>query len=136
MNAKHITPILNVSNIPQSFLWFETLGWSQEWSWGTPPSFGAVSSGQCEIFLCENAQGGKGKSTNLKTFGPGSNEAEEKAVWMSIWVENVDTVHAHCLKHKIEITWPPTDMSWNVREMHMRHPDGHVFRISQANEAG
>jgi hypothetical protein len=22
-------------------------------------------------------------------------------------------------------------MPWGVREMHVRHPDGHVFRVSQ-----
>jgi hypothetical protein len=26
-------------------------------------------------------------------------------------------------------------MPWGVREMHVRHPDGHVFRISQGIEA-
>ena len=26
---------------------------------------------------------------------------------------------------------PPTDELWNVREMHVRHPDCHVFRISK-----
>jgi hypothetical protein len=25
-------------------------------------------------------------------------------------------------------------MPWNVREMHVRHPDGHIFRFSQAIE--
>jgi len=25
-------------------------------------------------------------------------------------------------------------MPWNVREMHLRHPDGHVFRISRGFE--
>jgi hypothetical protein len=25
-------------------------------------------------------------------------------------------------------------MPWGVREMHVRHPDGHVFRISQEIE--
>jgi hypothetical protein len=25
-------------------------------------------------------------------------------------------------------------MPWNVREMHVRHPDGHVFRISCGTE--
>jgi hypothetical protein len=29
---------------------------------------------------------------------------------------------------------PPTDMPWNVREMHVRHPDGHVFRIGRELE--
>jgi len=32
------------------------------------------------------------------------------------------------------VTWPPTDMPWNVREMQVRHPDGHVFRISRGLE--
>jgi hypothetical protein len=32
------------------------------------------------------------------------------------------------------VTWPPTDQAWTVREMHVRHPDGHVFRISQSLE--
>jgi hypothetical protein len=34
----------------------------------------------------------------------------------------------------LEVTWPPTDMPWNAREMHVRHPDGHVFRVSQGIE--
>lgn len=34
----------------------------------------------------------------------------------------------------IEITWPPTNMEWGVREMHIRHLDGHVFRISRGIE--
>jgi hypothetical protein len=25
-------------------------------------------------------------------------------------------------------------MPWHVREMHLRHPDGHVFRVSQGLE--
>ena len=34
----------------------------------------------------------------------------------------------------LDVTFPPTDMPWNVREMHIRHPDGHVFRISKGFE--
>ena len=53
---------------------------------------------------------------------------------MSIWVDDVDAVHQRCLEQGLEVTWPPTDMPWNVREMHVRHPDGHVFRISRGIE--
>jgi hypothetical protein len=35
------------------------------------------------------------------------------------------------LAQGIEVAWPPTDMPWSVREMHVRHPDGHVFRVSK-----
>lgn len=55
MLAKQLTPILNVSDIQQSFSRFEKLGWKKSWEWGTPPNFGGVCSGECEILLCENA---------------------------------------------------------------------------------
>jgi hypothetical protein len=58
-----LTPILNVSNIQESFAWFERLGWEKGWDWGDPPTFGGVRSGDVEIFLCQNAQGGRGRST-------------------------------------------------------------------------
>ena len=134
MLAKRLTPILNVSNIQESFAWFEKLGWKKAWDWGTPADFGGVCSGEYEIFLCENAQGSRGKSSLQKTFGPEGDDSADKGVWMMIWVDDVDAVHQHCLDEGLEVTWPPTDMPWNVREMHVRHPDGHVFRIGRGIE--
>ena len=131
MEAKGITPILNVSNMAQSFEWFGKLGWKKLWAWGEPPGFGAVGSGKCEIFLCLNGQGGRGRSPVTATFGPGGDESADKGAWMSIWVEDVDAVHRECVANGIEVAFPPTDMEWNVREMHVRHPDGHVFRIGR-----
>jgi uncharacterized glyoxalase superfamily protein PhnB len=134
MEAKGLTPILNVSNIQESFGWFEKLGWTKAWDWGTPPTFGSVCSGNCEIFLCENAQGGRGKSSLNVTAGSFEAESADKGVWMSVWVDDVDVIYQHCLNRGIEVTYPPTDEPWNVREMHVRHPDGHVFRISHGFE--
>ena len=68
MNAKAVTPILNVSDMAASFTWFAGWGWQKLWDWGTPPTFGAVGSGEVEIFLCYGAQGGRGKGTNTTTF--------------------------------------------------------------------
>lgn len=130
--AKGLTPILNVSDIQDSFAWFEKLGWKKHWEWGSPPRFGAVESGSCEIFLCQDGQGGRGKSALSTTEGFA--ESADKGVWMTIWVDDVDAVHRHCLEQQIEITSPPSDKPWNVREMHVRHPDGHVFRISKGFE--
>lgn len=134
MHAKRLTPILNVSNIKESFAWFEKLGWKKGWDWGDPPTFGGVCSGECEIFLCQDGQGGRGRGDSDNTFGNEDNEKTDKGVWMSIWVDDVDAVHENCVKQGLEITWPPTDMPWSVREMHVRHPDGHVFRVSQGLE--
>ncbi len=129
MLAHGVTPILNVSNIVDSFDWFERLGWEKAWDWGTPPTFGGVKSGRAEIFLCLDGQGGRGKSDFPTTSG--ANEAADKGVWMSVWVDDVDSIYAECIAHGIDVTMPPTDQPWNVREMHVRHPDGHVFRISR-----
>lgn len=131
MLAKGVTPILNVSNIRESFAWFEKFGWKRGWDWGNPPTFGGVFSGKCEIFLCQNGQGGRGKSAQKTTGGAGRADEVEMGVWMSIWVDDVDAIHKHCVEQGLEVTWPPTDEPWGVREMHVRHPDGHIFRVSK-----
>jgi catechol 2,3-dioxygenase-like lactoylglutathione lyase family enzyme len=131
MHAKGLTPILNVSDLAQSFAWFERLGWKKLWDWGDPPGFGAVGSGECEIFLCQGAQGGRGHGGVSSTFGEDGSVTADQGVWMSAWVDDVDAVHRHCQAQGLEVAFPPTDMPWGVREKHVRHPDGHVFRISQ-----
>lgn len=134
MDAHGITPILNVSDINASFAWFEKWGWKKRWDWGSPPTFGAVGSGTCQIFLCQGAQGGRGRGSNTTTFQKDGDEAADKGVWMSVWVEDVDKVHEESIKADLEVMFPPTDMPWHVREMHVRHPDGHVFRIGRGIE--
>jgi len=131
MIAHGLTPILNVSNFAESVEWFEKLGWAKSWDWGDPPGFGGVCSGVCQIFLCEGGQGGRGRGDHKMTFGPTGDQTGDKGSWMSIWVDDVDAVYQRCLDQGLDVTWPPTDMEWNVREMHVRHPDGHVFRISR-----
>lgn len=135
MFAHALTPILNVSSLDASFAWFAKLGWRKHWDWGDPPTFGAVRSGQCEIFLCRDGQGGRGRGANTATFGPDGDQAADRGVWMSVWVDDVDEVDRICSAEGIEVTFPPTDMPWGVRELHVRHPDGHVFRVSRGSNS-
>jgi catechol 2,3-dioxygenase-like lactoylglutathione lyase family enzyme len=134
MLAKKLTPILNVSNIRESFEWFEKLGWKKGWDWGDPPDFGGVFSGEFEIFLCENGQGGRGKGDAAATLGTEADSWADKGSWLCILVDDVDAVYQQCLAQGLEVTRPPTDMPWHLREMHVRHPDGHVFRIGHSLE--
>lgn len=56
---------------------------------------------------------------------------------MTWWVESpahVDQAHAVALENGVIVSLPPTDMLWNVRECHIRHPDGHTMRISAGVE--
>lgn len=130
MALEGITPILNVSSIPASIAWFEKLGWQRGFTWPegeADPGFGSVCSGKVEIFLCRGAQGSRG--TIMPRF-PGDDEID--GVWMSWWVASpaaVDEMHSLARSHGMTVTQPPTDEPWGVREFHLRHPDGHTFRV-------
>lgn len=145
MGVKCVTPVLNVSSIGKSFLWFEALGWQRGFSWNQAgligegsraaeanehgeAGFGSVCSGEATIFLCRGAQGSRG--TIMPKF-PGDDETD--GVWMSWWMESpaeVDRLHALARDSGMIVTYPPTDEPWGVHEFHLRHPDGHMFRVS------
>jgi hypothetical protein len=131
MQARHMVPILNVSDLPSTFDWFARLGWQKAWDWcpagSTSATFGAVSSGHFEIFVCRDGQGGRGRDGGIGGDGQG--------VWLSIWVDDVDAVYAECQRAAIEVLREPQDEPWGVRELLIRHPDGHVFRIGTSLEA-
>ncbi|MEQ1753293.1 MAG: VOC family protein [Micropepsaceae bacterium] len=130
MSVQAITPILNVSSVTDSIDWFEKLGWGRGFTWPAndgAPGFGSVRSGDVEIFLCRGAQGSRG--TIMPRF-PGDDETD--GVWMSWWVASpdvVDVMHTTALSLGMIVTHPPTNESWGVREFHLRHPDGHTFRV-------
>jgi len=41
-----------------------------------------------------------------------------------------EALHATALERGFQIAMPPTDEPRGVRELHLRHPDRHVFRVS------
>ena len=135
MKVEQVVPILNVTDVEASVAWFGKLGWKPGFQWrgreGGPIDFGAVVAGDLEIFLCRDGQGGRGRGENRSTRA-GAEQQADKGVWVAIWVDDVDAVHERALAEGLEITHPPTDEPWNVREFHVRHPDGHVFRISRS----
>jgi uncharacterized glyoxalase superfamily protein PhnB len=52
--------------------------------------------------------------------------------WLSWWLKNpaeVDALHESALEHGMNVTYPPTRESWGVYEFHLRHPEGHTFRV-------
>lgn len=145
MSVQSVTPVLNVSSIGDSFAWFETLGWNRGFSWNQggmigsganalganengPASFGSVCSYHATIFLCHGGQGARG--TILPRF-PGDEMTD--GVWMSWWMDSpadVDALHQTAVDYGMTVSCPPADKPWGVREFHLRHPDGHMFRVS------
>lgn len=144
MSVHAITPVLNVSNIGASFGWFESLGWRRGFSWNQggfigegdaalganehgEAGFGSVCSGHATIFLCAGGQGSRG---GVSPGFPGDTSTD--GVWMSWWMESpeeVDALFVVAQELGMSISRPPADEPWNMREFHLRHPDGHTFRV-------
>ena len=102
--------------------------------WTSGAGFGAIRCGAAEIFLCRDAQGGRG---GPPPRFPG--DEQTGGVWMTWWLEtqaHVDEAHALAERRGLEVTWPPTDEPWGVREFHLRHPDGHTFRVASGLPEG
>jgi uncharacterized glyoxalase superfamily protein PhnB len=131
VTVHRVTPILNVADVSASIAWFEQLGWecSLEWSdeQGAELGFGGVSNGAGEIFLCRGAQGSQGTRPSAGPFDEGTG-----GVWMSWFlgsVAEVDALHARAVQLGLDVAMEPTDEPWGIREFHLRHPDGHTFRV-------
>ena len=104
-------PILNVKNVPASIAYYvEKLGFEKEWDWGEPATFGCVKHDGVQIFLCEGAQGSPG-------------------TWISIFVRDVDALHADYEKRGAIIKQKPTNFPWGIREMNVADLDGHRLRM-------
>src|SRR5580765_6909638 len=129
MTVRSVTPILNVSDVRGSLAWFESLGWETTFVWeeDDEPGFAGTGSGDAEIFLCRDGQGSQGTHAPAFPF-----DETTGGVWMSWFLatpEEVDAMHALCVELDLEVPMPPTDEPWGVREFHLRHPDGHTFRV-------
>jgi len=85
--------------------------------------------GDANIFLCHGGQGSRG---TIQPQFPGDDATD--GVWMSWWMDggtaDVDALYALAVERGLHVTMPPRDEPWGVREFHLRHPDGHMFRIS------
>jgi len=86
-----ITPILNVSDMGKSLDYYvKALGFTIAWQWGEPTGFACVKRDDVEIFMCEGAQGGG-------------------ACWMSIFVDDVDSLYKDFRASGANIIQPPTN---------------------------
>jgi catechol 2,3-dioxygenase-like lactoylglutathione lyase family enzyme len=101
-------PIFAARDVAAAQAWYrDVLGLGVNWIW--KGDFGSVGMDHVELFLYESA--------------------EPQPGMCSIFVDDVDVVHAHAAEHGAEIVNPLENKPWNVREFSVRDPDGNVLRI-------
>lgn len=109
-------PILAVDHVPTSIGYYtEILGFKVKWEWGDPPEFAAIERGKVTFFLCEQCQGQSG-------------------TWVSVFVDDVDTLYDDYVETGAKIKREPTDEPWGIREMQVQDLDGHVLRFGSTTK--
>ena len=104
-------PIFSVRDLRTSQRYYrDVLGFHVEWDYGEPADFGAVKRGSMVIFQCQGCQGNAG-------------------AWAMTFTKDVDKLHKEFVGKQAIIKMPPTNMEWNLREMHVADPDGNVIRF-------
>lgn len=91
------------------------LGFEEKWEWQDPPPFGGVVKNDVELFFCEKGQGHPG-------------------TWLSIVVDNVDAYYESIKDKGAKIISAPESQKWNMREMLVEDPDGHIIRFGHRIE--
>ena len=109
-------PIIRVESLKAAPAYYrDKMGFKVDWDHGDPPNFGSVSRGEFVLFMCEQCQSSAG-------------------AWSMTFVHDVDKLYADLQKRGAIIKMPPTDMPWELREMHVADPDGNVIRFGSSIE--
>lgn len=111
MKFEKSNPILYSSDVNRSIRYYtEILGFENSWVWGNPTDFGGIVKDDVEIFFCLNGQGSEG-------------------TWLAIILDNVDEYYETIKAKGANIISPPTSHEWNMREMLVKDPDGHILSL-------
>lgn len=104
-------PILYSKDVSKSIAYFtEQLKFKNKWEWDSPPTFGGVYRDDVEIFFCKEDQG-------------------QPATWLSLVVDNVDEYYELIRDSGAKILSTHDSKEWNMREMIVGFPDGHIIRF-------
>ena len=116
MIFESVVPILYSTNVARSLTYYvEQLAFDDKWEWDNPTTFGGVSKDCVRLFFCLKDQGSPG-------------------TWVAINVDNVDEYYETIKARGAKILWPPGDKEWNMREMLVEDPDGHIIRFGHGIE--
>ncbi|GAB4025806.1 glyoxalase superfamily protein [Spirosoma gilvum] len=116
MTLEKTVPILYSADVARSLAYYiDVLGFSEKWEWDNPPTFGGVVKDDVEIFFCKEDQGHPG-------------------TWICLMVDHVDAYYDQIKANGATILSAPADEPWQMREMSVQDPDGHILRIGHRIE--
>ena len=109
------TPIFAVKDVPQTVAYYrDVLGFSQQWLWEDPPTFGCIELGKAQIFLSLDPE----------------LAARLEGVSHFLGADDVDALYALHRERGADIISALENKPWGVREYTLRDLNGYRLRIS------
>jgi catechol 2,3-dioxygenase-like lactoylglutathione lyase family enzyme len=112
---KSITILYSTDIVRSLNYYIEKLGFEEKWEWDSPPTFGGVVKDDVELFFCKEDQGNPG-------------------TWLCLVVDSVDEYYESIKNKGAKIISEPGDKPWNMQEMLVEDPDGHIIRVGNRIE--
>jgi len=117
----HAEPVLAVGNIVETVTyWHEVLGFTNKWTWGTPPNHGGVSWNNAAFIQASlNPQLAK--------------VSEGHSVW--IRADNLEALYKLHERNKANIVLPITDRPWGMAEYIVKDINGYYINFSAPSKS-
>jgi ribosomal protein S18 acetylase RimI-like enzyme/predicted enzyme related to lactoylglutathione lyase len=108
--------IFAVADVPAAVRFYrDQLGFTDEWLWGEPPTFGGVSWGKVNVMFC------------LQPALAANIEGHQHAFFVS----GIDRLHERHRDNGVQVISPPEDKPWGLREYTVRDPHGYHLRFGE-----
>jgi catechol 2,3-dioxygenase-like lactoylglutathione lyase family enzyme len=114
-------PVIATDSVGNTVSWFErTLGFKQEWSWGDPPVYAGITSGEAELYITEDAA----------LFTAIRDQPLRPEIFL--WVTDIDAVCAQHRARGADIIEELISRPWGVRQYVIREPNGYLLKIAES----
>jgi uncharacterized glyoxalase superfamily protein PhnB len=110
------SPILKVADVPAAMKYFQSvLGFAEEFTADQPVTYAGVARGKVVFHLSSHADA----TANARLY---------------IYVKGLDKLHEEVKTKGAQITHPPADQPYGMREFTVKTPDGHILIFAEGIE--
>ena len=108
-----VYPTHAVPDVAEACSWYvEKLGFSLSFQWGEPPTHAAIALDQARIHFWQG-------------------DAQLGENWIYFDVSDLETMYERAKSNGVEITKPPEDYPWGMREFNAVDLNGYKIRFGQ-----
>lgn len=123
-NYSHCIPFLPVYNLQQTLKFYvDNLGFTDEWTWGDPPTDAGVSRDGLNLLFILNPE-----YTALIN-------SERNRFEICLFVSNVDVIYQEMKSKPVQIISELITEPWHVREFSILDCNGYIIRIGEGIES-